>query len=243
MKSILYRCVVCRRLNVRPYSYPKTPNLPNIRLRDDTPFSGTGIDYLGPLFCKNVYTENSVEEDDMYKCFVALYTCASTRGVILELVHNGSSKTFINSLIRFIARRGCPKEILTDNGSVFTAADTQRFAAERKIHWKFNIAEAPWFGGFWERLVSTVKRCIKKTIVKAYLSYTELQTVLTEIELILNSRPLGALYDDDMEEILTPNHLLYGRKLCTTNSKGSVAINQIDISKRAKHLETIIEHF
>ena len=83
----------------------------------------------------------------------------------------------------------------------------------------------------------------KENDCKAYLSYTELQTVLTEIEFILNSRPLGALYDDDMEEILTPNHLLYGRKLCTTNSKGRVAINQIDISKRAKHLETIIEHF
>ena len=111
VKSILYRCVVCRGLNIRPYSYPKTPILPNIRLRDDTPFRGTGIDYFGPLLCKNVYTENRVEEDDMYNCFVALYTCASTRGVILELVHNGngSSKTFINSFIRFIARIGCPQ--------------------------------------------------------------------------------------------------------------------------------------
>ena len=44
------------------------------------------------------------------------------------------------------------------------------------------------------------------------------------------------------KKFITPNHLLYGRKLCTTNSKGSVAIKKIDISKRAKHLETIIEN-
>ena len=48
IKSILNKCITCRHYNSRPYSYPKTPGLPQIRLCDDTPFSGTGIDYLGP---------------------------------------------------------------------------------------------------------------------------------------------------------------------------------------------------
>ena len=139
------------------------------------------------------------------------------RGVVLDLVHDGQAKTFINSCIRFISRRGCPQEILSDNGSVFTADETQTFAANRNITWKFNIAEAPWFGGFWERLVSSVKRCLKKTIGQACLTYTKLQTILSEVELILNSRPLGTLFEDDFEEILTPNHMLFGRKLHLVN--------------------------
>ena len=59
--------------------------------------------------------------------------------------------------------------------------------------------------------MSTVKRSLKKTVGRSKLSYDELQTLLLEIELILNSRPLCYLYDDDQEDILTPDHLLYGR--------------------------------
>ena len=69
-------------------------------------------------------------------------------------------------------------------------------------------------GGFFERMVGTVKRCLRKVIGTARLSFDELSTVLTEIEstVIVNSRPLTYLYDD-LEEALTPSHLIYGRKL------------------------------
>ena len=43
--------------------------------------------------------------------------------------------------------------------------------------------------------------------------FNELQVLLYEIKLVLNSKPLGFVYDKDLEEILTPNHLLFGRKL------------------------------
>ena len=83
--------------------------------------------------------------------------------------------------------------------------------------WRFNVESAPWYGIFWERLVSTVKRCLKKTIVKSELSYDELQTVLLEIENVLNSRPLCFLYVDDQEDIITRNHLLCGLVFCEIN--------------------------
>ena len=164
VKKILNRCVVCKRFNTRPYNYPKAPDLPNERVSNEVPFSFTGVDYLGPIYCKNVYDVNSTEDEDMHKAFIALYTCASTRGVILDLVHNAEAKTFIDSFVRFISRRGCPKTILSDNGTVFTANSTQRFAAERNITWKFSVEDAPWNGGFWERLVGCVKRCLKKPL-------------------------------------------------------------------------------
>ena len=247
VKKILFECVVCKRYNARPYNYPKPPDLPKERVSCETPFSNTGVDYMGPVYCKNVYGVNSLDEEDMHKAFIVLYTCASTRGVVLDLVPNGESKTFINSFIRFISRRGCPKIMLSDNGSVFTANDTQRFAAERNISWKYSIEYAPWHGGFWERLVASVKRCLKKTIGKACLSYVELQTVLLEIELILNTRPLLPLHDDDAEEILTPHHILYGRKfdMYNENTCKYVHNNQDEslLTSREKHVEKVINHF
>ena len=49
----------------------------------------------------------------------------------------------------------------------------QLFAARRNIKWIFNSEEAPWFGGFWERLVGSVKRSIKKTTGRTYLTFTD----------------------------------------------------------------------
>ena len=45
------------------------------------------------------------------------------------------------------------------------------------------------------------------------MSITELSAVLFEIKNGLNNRPLCFMYDDGVSEVLTPNSLLYGRKL------------------------------
>ena len=118
----------------------------------------------------------------------------------------------LNSLAEFISRRGYPQIILSDTGSLFAADFTQIFVASKHVKWNFNLANASWYGGFWERLIGQVKRCLKKVLGRTTLGFYQLQTVIQEIELILNSRPLGNLYDDDMEQILTSNHLLFGRK-------------------------------
>ena len=118
----------------------------------------------------------------------------------------------LNSLTEFISRRGYPQIILSDNGSLFVADFTQIFVAIKYVKWNFNLANASRYGGFWERLIGQVNRCFKKVLGRTTLGFYQLQTVIQEIELILNFRPLGNLYDDDMEQILTPNHLLFGRK-------------------------------
>ena len=159
VKRILFRCILCRYLNCRSFPYPRATDLPKTRLKDVTAFSATGVDHMGPLYTKGIFDYDSVGEDDMYKCYVVLYACASTRGKILDLVPDTSSKQFISSFRRFIARRGCPNEMLSDNGIAFNSKETQIFSSERRIRWHFSIAEAPWFGGFWERLVQLTKRC------------------------------------------------------------------------------------
>ena len=95
-----------------------------------------------------------------------------------------------------MSRRGISQEIFTDNGTAFVSEMMQRFAAERKVKWYRNVPKAPWMGGFYERLVQSVKRCLKRAVGSVELTYVELQTILAEIELILNSRPLGPILDD-----------------------------------------------
>ena len=214
-------------------------------MNDDDVFSGAGIDYLGPLYCKDIYDRNALDDCDLFKCYVVLYTCAFTRGVILESLPDASSKCFVYSLRKIISRRGCPGKILADNSKVFTSQEMQKFAANRNIEWQFSLSNAPWYGGFWERLVSIFQRCLKKTVNKACLNFYELQIILSEIETIINSRPLNMLYDDEMYEVMPPNHLLFGRKLYQENPnwESNSDIVQPDLPKRIEYVENLIEHF
>ena len=82
-------------------------------------------------------------------------------------------------------------------------------------------------GSFWGRLVGMVKSCLKKSIGREKLSFTELLTVLFEVKNVLNNRLLCFVYDDDdddddnddddVSDVLTPNSLLYGRNLDREN--------------------------
>jgi len=213
--------------------------LPFERIDGEKAFKSTGVDHLGPLYIRDVF-----EGEELRKAWIVLYTCATSRGLVLDLVKDVSAEIFINSLRKFISRRGCPKTIFADNGSAFTSKDTQQFAVKKLINWKFSVAEAPWFGGWWEILVKGVKECLKKALGKTSLRFDELQTLLSEIEATLNSRPLVALYDDVIEEPITPNHLLFGRKL-ETNSVFSDSQDVFDVIsvKRLKYMECILDHF
>ena len=242
VRSLVRKCRLCRIINSRAYSYPVTPDLPKLRLRDDYAFSGIGCDYIGPLYAKNVFVSDVSEEEDMFKCYVILYTCASTRGVILDLVPDVSAEQCVNSLRRFLSRRGVPRIIFSDNGTAFAAKMVQCFAANRNIEWYWNVPKASWRAGFFERLVQTVKRSLSKTVKSAELTYVELQTVLLEIELVMNSRPLGPIFDEN--DILTPNHLLFGRKLHLVNDSINVNYDSDITNKhRIDHIQQVVDHY
>ena len=68
--------------------------------------------------------------------------------------------------------------------------EVRRFMSGVNVKWDFNIERAPWWGGFFERMVQLLKRCLRKLVGRAKLTYEELLTGVTEVELILNSRPL-----------------------------------------------------
>ena len=176
VRSLLKQCVICKKTHGRPYKYPPVSQLPMYRQILTVPFSVCGVDYCGPVYVKDLFGE------EMNKSYIVIYTCAATRGILIDLVEDGSSSNFINSMRRFIGRRGCPAKFISDCGTVFKAVDTQSFCANRCIKWEFNVARAPWWGGFWERLVASVKNSLKKTLGSSKLSYSAMFTVLVEVE-------------------------------------------------------------
>ena len=119
---------------------------------------------------------------------------------------------------RFTARRGVPSYIYSDNAKTFKAVVNvlPKIYGHLAPTWKFICPISPWWGGFYERLIKSVKSSLKKTIGCKSLSRSELETVLFEIESCINSRPLTYVSEDtSSQEILTPSHFLLSRDFTT----------------------------
>ena len=77
----------------------------------------------------------------------------------------------------------------------------------------FTLEKSPWWRGFYKRLIAIVKSSLKKVVGKALLNYNKMVTTVTEIEGCLNSRSLTYLNEENFYDLLTPNHLIYGRDI------------------------------
>nr|CAH8863828.1 unnamed protein product [Trichobilharzia regenti] len=87
-----------------------------------------------------------------------------------------------------------------------------RAMTNRGIEWKLNPPYASHRGGVWERLIRSVRRVLSAVSKEQVLTDESLMTYLTEVERILNSRPLVPVYDDSSQlDVLTPNHILLSR--------------------------------
>ena len=77
--------------------------------------------------------------------------------------------------------------------------------------WRFIVPRSPWWGCWWERLVGSMKSCLKKAVGTRCLTKVELETTLSEVEAATNSRPLTFVGSDvETKNPLTPNHFLSG---------------------------------
>ena len=122
---------------------------------------------------------------------------------------------FIRSLKRFISINGVPDLSISDNVKCFTGRELKDYLSMLSTSWRYILEACSCWRGFWERIVEVVKRCLRKILSKSKLTYEELLTVICEIESVVNSRPLCYVYDDSIEETITPSHLLLGRRVST----------------------------
>jgi hypothetical protein len=253
VRSVIRRCVLCRKLEGCHYQAPPPPPLPTYRVEKTPPFTYCGVDFAGPLYIK---TTTGTE-----KVWICLYTCCTTRAIHLDLVQDLSAQSFIWCFKRFTARRGLPRRMVSDNGKTFKSAakifkriirheEVKQYLMGERIEWTFNLERAPWWGGLFERLIQSTKRCLRKMISTAKLSYEEMLTILTETEMIINSRPLSYISSEDLEEPLTPSHLIVGRRLLSLpddllqdNLEENYNTTPAILTKRMRFLHHTIERF
>ena len=240
-KKIVKSCQGCRRFRAQAYTSPPPGNLPKDRTEGQTPFQVIGVDFAGPLrYRMKPKTEG--------KAYILLYACSLTRATYIDLVPNLETTEFIRGLKCFIARRGRPQRIYSDNGKIFVGAskwieqvmkdeEIYGLLAQQGIEWKFNLSRAPWWGGGgqFERLIGLVKGSLYKSIGNGLLSWTELQEVLLDVEGTLNDRPLGYVEDDIQLPILTPSSLLHTQPNALPVLEPH-HIQDYDHRKRAKYL-------
>ncbi|XP_018404424.1 PREDICTED: uncharacterized protein LOC108781050 [Cyphomyrmex costatus] len=201
VRQVINTCVICFR-NSPKLSTALMGDLPEARVKGDTqPFETCGIDYAGPIYYKEGQRKNS----RLIKCFIAIFVCFMTKAVHLELSNDLTSATFLSVLKRFIARRGRPNHTYSDNGlncvgaerelkELFDSKETEQQIIDNmvneRIQWHFIPPRAPHMGGLWEAAVKSVKFHLARIAGEACLRHEELNTLLVQIEAILNSRPL-----------------------------------------------------
>ena len=109
VREFVTKCLlVCKRFEGKTYRYSITTSLTPLRLNDSRPFVTTGIDNFEPVYVKNVYGQS----DKTYKTWVTLYTCATSRAIILDLTPGMDPSVLKRRMKRFTSRRGCPSILL-----------------------------------------------------------------------------------------------------------------------------------
>jgi hypothetical protein len=180
------------------------------------------------------------------KAYLALFACSLTRGVHLELVKSLETEEFLKSFKRFVARRGRPTLVYSDNGTTFKAAATwlKRVREDEKFHTAlcnqeicghFNLAKAPWWGGQFERLIGIFKAAFRKTVGGGMLTFSELEEVVLDVETCMNNLPLSYLEDNPQLPVLTPNTFLFQRPHVLPELQPHRA-EECDLKKRLKFL-------
>jgi len=239
--AAIRNCVRCKEVIGTPLVGPPPPDLPSFRVAYEFAFSNVGIDYAGPLMVKDIYNDST----NMYKSYICLITCAATRNVHIELCPRMDAPCLIRLLKRFIGRRGIFDMAISDNFKTFVGKELGEFLTSTGITWKNILDKSPWWGAFYERLIRIIKEALRKCLGNAKLTYEELETVLVEIEAVINSRPLTYI-NEEVDDALTPSHMVIGRRLlskhCFGNNCSDVA-SHVSLNARYEYLRKIIDHY
>uniref|UniRef100_A0A914I275 Integrase catalytic domain-containing protein n=1 Tax=Globodera rostochiensis TaxID=31243 RepID=A0A914I275_GLORO len=185
-------CLPCRKFLVQPFNLPPFPPLPEDRVRVSPPFSKVGLDYCGPIYT-NVPSQSSTKTKTQVKNWIVVWVCLPTRAISLDLVSDMSAPTFLLSFRRFSAKFGLPAVIYCDNAPTFVSFRSF-LQSQSSTSWHFRAPNAPWKGGHYERFMAMIKFHLRRTLSSPSrprtLPLDQMLTVLSEIESVINTRPI-----------------------------------------------------
>ncbi|XP_025835509.1 uncharacterized protein LOC108741778 [Agrilus planipennis] len=256
VRKIIRSCVRCFRANPPDTKYVMG-DLPGVRVTQAQPFANVGVDYCGPFLIKQKKHRNTT----FVKSYVAVFVCLAVKAVHLEVVSDLTTEGFIAGLRRFIARRGKPISIYSDNGTNFIGARselkelynlfqtsahqerTARFLSDQGINWQFIPPLSPHFGGLWEATVKSFKHHLKRVVTGPIFTFEEFNTLTIDIEAIINSRPLCPMSNDPNDLlVLTPGHFLIG-DILTSLPEGDYSHIPTNRLSRWQHIQKVRQDF
>ena len=217
-RHCVHRCMRCRKMLARPMSQQMAP-LPSARVTIGYPFQSTGVDYIGPMCI-------DLGRGRRQKVWLCLFVCMRTRAVHIEVAEFLTSASFIHALVRFKNRKGHPQQIYSDNGTNFVGAekelrewllewqqsgDAEREARLVGIDWHWSSPYASHTSGHVESLIRSVRRILTAISDENRIeNREEMHTLVSEVERILNTRPLSPVPSEPgVPNPLTPAMLLF----------------------------------
>nr|XP_041632345.1 uncharacterized protein LOC121502707 [Drosophila kikkawai] len=252
VKSVIFSCKICV-IHKKKLQTQLMGELPKERTSFSRPFTYTGMDYAGPFDIKN-YTGRACL---ITKGYVLVFVCFSTKAIHLEPTSDLTTEKFLAAFARFVSRRGCPRQVQSDNGKTFVGAaavlsreflqavkeSVTNAYSHQELRWQFIPPGAPHMGGLWEAGVKSFKTLFYKSTATRKYTFEELSTLLAKIEACLNSRPLAPMCEDPTDLLaLTPGHCLVGGPLLATvepEIKGA----STSIINRWQHLKALHQQF
>ena len=217
VKKVIRNCNVCKVFSAKPFGNQETAPLPLFHTTMSLLFQQTGVYFAGPLRCRGNH------KTDVVKVYVIIFTCAVMQGVHLEVKKSQTAEEVQWKLNAFITKKARLEMIVSDNASVFKTTvkwiklihkseKLQDYLASEGTTWRFNLSKSPWWGGVYEQLIKDIKKRLYKTLGKTLLKPEQLESVIMDIEIHLNNRPLTYVESDSGEEqVLTPNIIMWGK--------------------------------
>ncbi|XP_069361895.1 uncharacterized protein [Maniola hyperantus] len=213
--------------------------------------------WSGPSFLKSDQInwpekpKQEIQVSDLPETVVKCFHTTDETNSFSKLISNCSSLSKVQRVTALIFRfinicRNRFKRVIGNITTIESNVRSQHSPAdtiEEGIHFSFIPAYILYFGDIWESAVKSVKRHLRRVLGLTYLDYEEMNTLLIQIEAILNSRPITPLSDDPSDLYpLTPAHFLIGRSLLFA-PQTQISCSRISSLARFHRIELLKQHF
>ena len=130
VRTVIHQCLTCYRFKAQA-TQQLMFELPSTRVQSSRQFLTTGVDYAGPILLRLGPPRSKTTT----KGYIAtrIFVCFVTKAVHIEVVTSSSTEAFLAALRRFIARRGKPRTICSDNGTNFQGAANELHAVYKML--------------------------------------------------------------------------------------------------------------
>ena len=211
-------------------------------------FHSTAIDLFGPLDIRD-----TVKRRTARKCWGVIFVCTTTSAIHLEVTEDYSCDSFLLCLRRFFNLRGVPARIQSDPGSQLMAAAKElgkwdftritEWTDGMKTEWHKVPTDSQHYNGTAESMIKVTKKQLSHNLKEKTFTKGELDTLMSNISFIVNSRPLMKKAGEDPLSggPVTPLHLMGGRS--TMNIPVVNLDGEAKLTKRLKFIEEVTTEF